>query len=138
MRIKLFGKLPKVADKAIMEDSNAILFVEDWVGLFVAHGVLSGGITRVEDSDAALALNCLGFLLLLFDLKFVDELVHFEEAVVLLVHDHLVLKHVLVIGDSDHGHGELFAGQRGELARVEGSGGFTAERKTALLVRRLL
>ena len=90
--------------------------------LLVTHRVLAGSISRVDDSDATPRLTCCGsfFRFLtsggLLNFKLVNELVKLVKAVLRLVDDHMVLKHVLVIGDSNHCHRELFTRQRRELA----------------------
>ena len=91
------------------------------MSLLVTHRVLAGSIPRVNDSDATPRLTCGSFFRFLtgsglLNFKLVNELVKFVKAVLCLVDDHMVLKHVLVIGDSDHCHRELFTRQRRELA----------------------
>ena len=61
-------------------------------------------------------------------------LFHLEEAVVLLVDNHVVLEHVFIVGDPHHRHRQLLTRQRRELARVECAGFFVAERQPTLLV----
>ena len=97
----------------------------------------------MQDRDTALAwvLRFFGLLLLLLvflDFKLVDKLIHLEEAIFLLAHNHLILKHVLVRCDPDKGHGQLLGAQTCELARVHLSFCLISERDSALLVWCLL
>lgn len=91
----------------------------------------------MQNSDAASArlLGLLGLFLALLNFELVNELVHLEEAIVLLVHDHVVLKHVLITRDPAEGHGQLLRAHRRELARVQLPFRLTSKRYSALLVR---
>lgn len=120
-----------------MEDSDARFLIEDRVGLLLSHRVLARSVARVQHRDAALCA-LLRLFLALFNFKVVDELVKFVEAVVLLVNNHLILEHVLVVSDPVHGHGQLFARQRRELARVQSFRPLVAEGETTLLIWSLL
>ena len=96
-----------VGDEAIVEDSDTLLLVKYRVSLLVTHRVLARGVTRVKDCDSAPmrgVLRHLNLFLALLNFKFVNELIHLEEAIVLLVNDHVILQHVLVVCDSYHGH----------------------------------
>jgi len=120
-----------------MEDGNAFLLVKNGVGLPIANSVLARGVPRVQHRDSASGL----ILRLLFDffhLELVYVLVHLLEAVVFLVNDHVVLKHVLVVSHAHHRHRQLLTSQGCELAGLKRLGCFTAVRKAALLVGRLL
>ena len=95
-----------------MEDGDTPLLVKNRVRLPVSHRVLARRIPRMQDRDPALAwvLRFFGLLLLLLvflNFELVDKLIHLEEAIFLLVHNHLILKHVLVRCDPDKGHGQL-------------------------------
>ena len=48
-----------------------------------------------------------GFFFAFLKFEFIDILVHLEEAVIVLVDYHMILKHVFVIGDTHHSHCEL-------------------------------
>ena len=120
MRKQFLGKLFVIGDESIVENCYAFLRVKDWVRLVVTHGVFARGVARVQHRDLAPDLALFDFFLLaLFNLELVQVLVQLEEAVFFLVDDHVILQHVLVICDADHGHGELLRGQRGELGGVQ-------------------
>jgi len=117
-----------------------MLLVENGVRLLFSNGVLAGRVARVDHGDATEG-TALGLLLLLLRFLYserLEVLVHLEEAVVLLVDNHVVLQHVLVVGHAHHSHGQLFTRERSELAPEQLLGSLVAERDAALLVRRLL
>ena len=60
----------------------------------------------------------LDLFLTLLHFPLLDELVHLVEAVILLIDNHVIVKHVLVVSLAGHGHSELLAGQGRELARI--------------------
>ena len=113
---ELLRDLLIVCDEAIMEDSNALLLIKYWVGLLVTHRVFARSVPRVQDGDPTLSLCLFALFLAFLNFLLVEPLVHLEEAIVLLVDNHLVLKHVLIICNSDHGHSQLLRAQTGELA----------------------
>ena len=91
----------------------------------------------MQNCNAASArlLGLLGLFFALLDFELVDELVHLEEAIVLLVHNHVVLKHVLITSDPAEGHGQLLRAHRRELAGVQLPFSLASKRYSALLVR---
>ena len=109
-----------------MEYCNPLVCIEDRVSLLVPDRVLSRGVARMQDSDTAahacwrfsLRLFLLDFFLTLLDLQLIDKLIKLVKAIVLLVNDHLILQHILVVSDPYHSHHQLLSGQRGEFARV--------------------
>ena len=118
-----------------MEDSYSFLLIEYWVGLCVTHGVLTRGVPGMKDGDAASRRRfCLTFFLHLLRLKSIDVLIHLVEAVILLVDDHVVLEHILIVCLADHRHRQLLTRQGGELARIERAGFLVAEGQSTLLI----
>lgn len=105
----------------------------------------------MQHSDATSCIRCFDLLWLFFlffrllcilggllNFKLANVLIHLIKAIVLLINDHLVLKHVFIVGDPNHGHSELLTGQRCELGRVECHVCLITVRKTTLLIRSLL
>jgi hypothetical protein len=91
-----------------MEDSNAALIIIDRVCMLLFHHSLARSVSRVENTQSAW---------LLLDFFSNEVLVHFVKAVIHLVHNHMVLQHVLILGDADHSLHELLRRQTGELLR---------------------
>ena len=77
---------------------------------------------------------CLTFFLHLFLLKSIDVLIHLIEAVFLLVDDHVVLEHILIVCLADHRHSQLLTRQGRELARIKRASLFIAEGQSTLLI----
>ena len=89
----------------------------------------------MKNSDTASRRRlCLTFFLHLFLLKSIDVLIHLIEAVFLLVDDHVVLEHILIVCLADHRHSQLLTRQGGELARIKRTSLFIAEGQSTLLI----
>ena len=92
-----------------MEDSYSLLLIKYWVGLSVTHGILTRSVPGMKNGDAASRGRfCLTFFLHLFLLQSIDMLIHLKEAVFLLVDNHVVLEHILIVRLTDHRHRQLF------------------------------
>ena len=113
MREELLGNLLIVRDETIMENCDSFLLIKHRMCLFVAHGILTRGVAGVKDCNSALmhgVLRRLTLFLVFLNFDFINELIHFIEAVILLIDNHVILQHVLIICYSYHGHSKLLTG----------------------------